>query len=168
MNEEKFLECGKIINTHGIKGALKVESWCDSPEVIADLDRVYTDEKGKPKEYKVRGASVFKQFVLLELEGIFDIDSALLMKNKVLYLDRDDIELEEGDYFIADLIGLPVIDADDGRTYGTVTDVINTGASDIYVIKTDSGEAMMPAVEEFVKEIDLDKGIYVKPIEGIF
>ena len=90
------------------------------------------------------------------------------MKNKIIYASRDDIELEEGDFFIADLVGLPVIDADSGKEYGKLTDVINTGASDIYVIKTPTGEAMMPAVDEFVEEIDLDKGIFVKPIEGMF
>lgn len=168
MDKKKFLECGKIINTHGVKGAVKVESWCDSPYVLAELERVYTEEKGKAKEYKVIKGSVFKQFVLFELEGVFGMDAAIEMKNKILYASRDDIELEEGDFFIADLIDLPVIDADSGRVYGKVTDVINTGASDIYVIKTSGGEAMMPAVDEFVKEIDLEKGIFVTPIEGMF
>ena len=168
MNKEKYLECGKIINTHGVKGTVKAESWCDSPYVLAELERIYTEENGRAKEYKVLHASVFKQFVLLELEGVFGMDAALEMKNKVIYASRDDIELEEGDFFIADLIGLPVIDVDSGREYGKITDVINTGASDIYVIKTPEGEAMMPAVDELVKEIDLDKGVLVKPIEGMF
>ena len=168
MNTEKFLECGKIINTHGIKGTVKTESWCDSPYILADLERIFTEENGKAREYKVLHASVFKQFVLLDLEGVVGMDAALAMKNKVIYASRDDIELEEGEYFIADLIGLPVIDAESGVEYGRITDVINTGASDIYVIATPSGEAMMPAVEEFVKEIDLEKGVFVTPIEGIF
>lgn len=168
MNTEKFLECGKIINTHGVKGTVKAESWCDSPYVLAELERVYTEENGKPREYKVIKASVFKQFVLFELDGVLGMDAALAMKNKILYASRDDIELEDGDFFIADLIGLSVIDSDSGKEYGRITDVINTGASDIYVIKTPKGEAMIPAVEEFVKEIDLEKGIFVKPIEGMF
>lgn len=168
MNKEKFLECGKIINTHGIKGTVKCESWCDSPYILADLERIFTEENGKPKEYKVLNASVFKQFVLLDLEGVMGMDAAAAMKNMTIYASRDDIELEEGDYFIADLIGLPVIDADSGEKYGEITDVINTGASDIYVIKTPKGEAMMPAVEEFVEEINLEKGIFVRPIEGMF
>ena len=134
----------------------------------AELERVYTEENGRPREYKVIDASVFKQFVLLELDGVVGMDAAIAMKNKILYANRDDIELEEGDFFIADLIGLPVIDVESGEKYGEITDVINTGASDIYVIKTESGEAMMPAVDEFVKKIDLDEGIYVKPIEGMF
>ena len=89
------------------------------------------------------------------------------MKGTMLYASRDDFELDEGDYFIADLIGLPVIDVDSGKTYGTVKEVINRGASDIYVVKTPDGERMMPAVEEFVKNIDLEKGIFVKTIPGL-
>lgn len=165
---KNYLECGKIINTHGIKGTLKVESWCDSPYVLADLERVFLEKNGTLKEYEVVDASVFKQFVLLDLEGIMTIEAAEKLKNQVIYLSRDDIELDEGEVFIADLIGLPVIDADSGVEYGKIADVMNTGASDIYVIKTPSGEAMMPAVKEFVKEVDLEKGIFVKPIEGMF
>ena len=96
------------------------------------------------------------------------MEDADKLREKVLYLSRDDIELEEGEVFIADLIGLPVIDESSGEEYGRITDVINAGASDIYVIETPKGEAMMPAVEEFVKNIDLEKGVFVKPIEGMF
>lgn len=165
---KNYLECGKIINTHGIKGAVKAESWCDSPYVLADLERVFTEENGIFKEYEVIDASVFKQFVILTLDGIMTVEAAEKMKNRIIYLSRDDIELEDGEVFIADLIGLPVIDADTKEQYGTVSDVINAGASDIYVIKTPDGEAMMPAVKEFVIEIDLERGIFVKPIEGMF
>ncbi len=166
--ESKYLECGKIINTHGIKGTLKVDPWCDSPYFLADLWRVFLEKDGKFKEYEITDASVFKQFVLLDLDGVNSIEDAEKLKNQILYLSRDDIELEEGEIFIADLIGLDVIDIDTGRVYGQLSDVMNTGASDIYVIKTATGEAMMPAVKEFVKEIDLARGIFVRPIEGMF
>lgn len=166
--DKNYLECGKIINTHGIRGTVKVESWCDSPYVLAELDRVFTEENGRYKEYEIVDASVFKQFVLLDLKGIMTVEQAEKLRNTVLYLSRDDIELEEGEVFIADLIELPVIDVDTHKVYGKISDVMNTGASDIYVIKTENGEAMMPAVKEFVKEIDLEKGIFVKPIEGMF
>ena len=162
------LECGKIINTHGINGVVKAESWCDSPEILASLEKVFMLENGKLKKYRVNDASVFKRFVLLELAGVTTVEEADKLREKVLYLDRDDLELEEGEVFIADLIGLPVIDIDSGAEYGVLSDVINAGASDIYVVKTAEGEAMMPAVKEFVKNIDLEKGIYVKPIEGMF
>ena len=167
MEKKQYLECAIIINTHGVRGDVKLESLCDSPEVLASLERVFKLENGSYKEINVTHASVFKQFVLASLEGVTDMDQAAAMKGIMLYAARDDFELEEGDYFIADLIGLPIIDVESGKTYGTLKDVINRGASDIYVVKTPSGERMMPVVEEFVKNIDLDKGIFVKTIPGL-
>ena len=167
MEKKQYLECAIIINTHGVRGDVKLESLCDSPEVLAELERVFVHENGKYREIKVTHTSIFKQFVLATLEGVTDMDQAAAMKGTTLYASRDDFELDEGDYFIADLIGLPIIDVDNGKTYGTVKEVINRGASDIYVVKTPNGERMMPAVEEFVKRIDLDKGIFVKTIPGL-
>ena len=85
-----------------------------------------------------------------------------------IYAAREDLPLEEGDNFIEDLIGLPVVDAESGKQYGTLAGVINTGASDIYEIDTEDGIRMIPAVDEFIKEIDLEKGIFITPIEGMF
>ena len=163
-----YLECGKIINTHGVVGALKIDPWCDSPELLASLDEVYFLKNGEYVPVKVIKASVFKRFVLATLEGINDIDEAARLKETVIYAAREDIPLEDGDHFIADLIGLPVIDADNGTVYGTLAGVINTGASDIYEIDTENGQKMMPAVAEFVKEIDIEKGIFVSVIPGMF
>lgn len=167
MNKKQYLECAVIINTHGVRGDVKLESLCDSPEVLAALSRVFVRDKETYREIKVNHASVFKQFVLASLEGVNDMDSAAAMKGTTLYASRDDFELEEGDYFIADLIGLPVIDNLNGTVYGKISDVINRGASDIYVVKTPAGERMMPVVEEFVKKVDLDNGVYVEPIPGL-
>ena len=169
MERKKYLECGIIINTHGVRGNVKLESLCDSPEVLADLSRVFVKEGNSYREIKVLHTSIFKSFVLADLEGINDMDAAAAMKGTTLYANREDFELEEGDYFIADLIGLDVVDVDDGTKYGIVKDVINRGSADIYVVKTEDGERMMPAVEEFVKNVDIDNGkVYVKPIPGLF
>ena len=113
-------------------------------------------------------ASLQKQFVLLTLDGLDTLEKAIEAKNEIIYADRDDFSLKEGSYFIADLIGLPIIDVDSGVKYGTLSEVINSGASDIYVVKTESGEAMIPAVPEFIKNTDPDNAIYVKPIPGMF
>ena len=168
MEKKKYIECGKIVNTHGVKGAVKLESWCNTPDDLCALNRVFVSLPGGMKEFKILKASVFKQFVIAELEGVTDFDVALSMKNKTLYAAREDFKLDEGDYFIADLIGLDVIDVNTGNVYGKLKDIINRGASDIYVIDTENGEKMMPAVEEFVKEVNLEKGIFVAPIEGMF
>ena len=167
MKKNRFLECGKIINTHGIRGGVKLECWCDTPEDLASLKKVYFLEGDAHTEHKVKRASVFKQFVLMELDGVGDIDAAMRLKGTVVYADRDDIRVEEGSYFIADMIGLPVIDTDTGKSIGTLSGVMNLGASDIYTVKTDKGERMIPAVPEFIKEVDIDKGIFVSLIEGM-
>ena len=167
-SEKKYLECGKIVNTHGVKGAVKIESWCDSPEILADLPCVYFKKGDSYEKRDVLSSSVMKRHVLATLEGINDVDVAMTLKETVVYAERDDIPLEEGDYFIIDLVGLPVIDADNGTEYGTVSDVFNAGASDIYTVKTANGDRMIPAVPEFVINIDLEKGIFVRPIEGMF
>lgn len=167
MEKKQYLECAKIINTHGVRGDVKLESLCDSPEVLASLERVFVLEGSVYKEIEVLHASVFKQFVLMTLDGVDDMDKAAAMKGTTLYASRDDFVLEDGDFFIVDLIGLPVIDNKDGKVYGKITDVINRGASDIYVVKTPSGERMMPVVEEFVKRVDIESGVYVEPIPGL-
>lgn len=168
MEKKKFLECGKIINTHGFRGAVKLESWCNTPEDLADLSRLFLQEADGMKCIRVKHASVFKQFVIAELEGVTDLDAAMALKNRVVFAAREDFSLDEGDVFIVDMIGLPVIDIASGTKYGTLREVINRGASDIYVISTPDGERMMPAVEEFVKKIDIEQGIFVAPIEGMF
>ena len=92
-----------------------------------------------------------------------------MYKGKLLFAKREDFGLPDGEYFIAELIGCEIVDATDGEKYGELKDIINYGASDIYVIDTADGEKMMPAVDEFVKEIDYDNGrIYVSVIPGMF
>ena len=167
MAKSQFLECGKIINTHGVRGGLKLESWCDTPKELASLKKVYLKEETEYKCHKVKRSSVSKQFVLLELEGIDNIDIAMSLKNRVIFADRNDISIDEGAFFLADIIGLPVIDLASGEKIGTLSDVLNLGASDIYEIKTENGKKLIPAVDEFIKEIDLEKGIFVSLIEGM-
>jgi 16S rRNA processing protein RimM len=168
MEEKRYIECGKIINTHGCHGGLKLESWCDSPEVLASFERIFIKKAGAYVEHRIKKASVFKQFVLFDLAGISDMDTALALKNTVVYADREDFELEEGDFFIADIIGCDVIDADNGKVYGKLSEIINRGASDIYVVKTEKGEAMIPAVDEFIDRVEVGEAVYVRPISGMF
>ena len=167
MSSNAYIECGKIINTHGCFGGLKLESWCNSPEELARLKKLYIKNDGEFVKHIVEKASVFKQFVIVTLNDIKSMDEALALKNTVVYALRKDFHLEDGEYFIADLSGLEVIDADSGMVYGTLSEVINRGASDIYVVKTDEGERMIPAVPEFVKSVDIKKGIFVTPISGM-
>jgi 16S rRNA processing protein RimM len=167
MSECKYIECAKVINTHGCHGGLKLESWCNTPEDLASLKKLYLSDGGKYVEYKVKKASVFKQFVIMDIEGVCDMDAALGLKNKIFFADRADFLLEDGEYFIADIIGLDVIDSVSGKVYGKISDVINRGASDIYVVDTVAGERMIPVVDEFIVNVDINKGVFVNVIEGL-
>ena len=168
MEKKQFLECGKLVNTHGVYGAMKAESWCDSVQVLASLECVYFEKSGKYSPLHVNRASVFKNLVIFEFDEIPDMDTAEMLKGSVIYARREDIPIEEGSVFITDMIGLPVIDANTGKVYGTLKDVYNPGASDLYVVATSEGDRMIPAVPEFIIRIDLESGIYVRPIEGMF
>lgn len=168
MKRLPYLPCGQIINTHGVRGVVKARSDCDSPEILASLERIYTERGGEYTPYEIEAASLQKGFVLLTLGGVSDLDAAIALKGRNIYAERAELEefMEEGDRFIADLIGLPVVHADTKETLGTLRNVFNAGASDIYVVDTPAGERMMPAVPEFVTEMT-DTAIYVRPIEGM-
>ena len=167
MSDKSYIECGKVINTHGCHGGIKLDSWCNAPEDLASLKQIYLKKNGEYTPFRVLKASVFKQFVIFTLKGIDTMDLALALKNKTVYAKRSDFNLEDGEYFIADMIGLKVIHADSGKILGTLVEIINRGASDIYVVKTPDGEKMMPAVDEFVDHVNIKEGVFVRPIDGM-
>lgn len=164
---KKYLEAGKIINKRGLRGEVKVESYCDSASILCSIGTLYYDEDGK-RSVKVICAKEYKGFAYLTLDGVKSAEDADLIRNKILYADRNDIPIDEDSYFIDDLIGLSVIDADSGKCYGKVTDVFNRGASDIYTVTQNGKDYYLPAVDEFIVETDTQKGIFVRPIPGIF
>ena len=168
MSKEKYLECGKIINTHGVRGALKIEAWCDSPEVLCSLKTLYYKRKEEFTPLEITKASVHKGCALVYFYGIDSIEAAQLLKNRVVYADREDITLDDDRVFIADIIGLDVFDERDGKKLGVLTDVIESPASDLFAVKTADGrEVLVPAVDEFIGHID-DGGVYLLPIPGMF
>ena len=124
-----------------------------------NFDSYVTNEKPTVGEIKGLNSRIYEH-----KEGS---DKAMALKVKTLYAAREDFKLKKGDYFIVDLIGMPVIDNKNGKVYGEISDVINRGASDIYVVKTESGERMMPAVAEFVKKVDVERGVFVEVIPGL-
>ena len=158
-----LIKTGVIVNTHGIRGEVKLQPWADSPEFLTMFEHYYID--GAP--VKVLSAKVHKGSVIAALEGICDVDGAIKMKNKVVSVKRDDIELEEGRYFIADLIGLRAVDAETGNELGPVIDVLSLPASNVYVIKGER-ELLIPAVDDFIVETNLAAGyIKVRLIDGL-
>lgn len=168
MKETLYIEAGKIINTHGIGGDVVVESYCDSPEVLKSLPSLFLKNKEEYIKLTVKKASFFKGRVLFHFAGYDSIENAIGLKNKMIYALREDFSLEEGEHFIVDLLGLPIYDVESGAVYGKLTDVLNYGASDIYELaKPDGTKAYIPVVDEFVKSVDLEKGIAVSVIEGL-
>ena len=162
MKSNGLLECGKIVNTHGIRGEVKIIPWADSPEFICDLDAIYID--GKP--VKVRNARVHKGNVIALLEGVDDVNTAMLLKEKVVFMSRDDVELPEGSFYLADIIGLDVI-TEDGTKLGVLDDILSPSLQQVYVIKG-AREIMIPAVPEFILETNVEGGyIKVRLIEGM-
>ena len=163
----EYLECGRIHNTHGCHGWVKAESYCDTPEVLAGLPRVYRRVAGAYVPMRILETGRKQQTVLLRLEGVDDMNAAELLKGEVLYAARADIPMEEGAYFLADLVGLPVIDADSGKEYGTVREINYSAGQDMLVIKTPTGDRLMPMVDAFMDRVDVDRGVFVRPIPGL-
>lgn len=167
--KKQYLECGKVCSAHGVHGALKVEHWCDTPKVLASQKRVFFAEKnGEYKEMRVTASSTGTRFVLLTLEGIDSREAAQAEKNRILYLHRDDIPMKKGTVLIADMIGLPVIDVDTGRVYGELSAVDDGVQGKIYTVRTDKGDVILPGVGDFIKEIDTERGMFVRVIPGFF
>lgn len=167
--KKEYLECGMVRSPHGVRGILNVECWCDSPRVLAKQKRVFIlGRDGTYKEIKVLTASPAPDRVLMGLEGIDSREAAQAYKNTVLYLHRDDIPVPSGAMLIADMIGLPVVDFDTGRVYGEISDVRDGVRYKLYTVKTDSGEVILPGVDEFIKEITEERGLLVRPIPGFF
>lgn len=167
MDKKNLLEIGKITSIVGLKGEVKVYPWCDSPELLCELETLYW-KSGTP--VKVEKGRVQKNMAVLKLEGVDTPEAAQKLRNHVLYMDREDVELEEGSWFIADLIGLTVKDSTSGKVYGTLSDVTETGANDVYHIKAEDGrELLLPAIPQVIDNIDLEAGVMeITPLDGLF
>lgn len=167
MPRKPFLEAGQIVGTHGVRGEVRVQPWCDSPEVFASLKTLYWDAAGtQPVRVKSR---VHKNLALAKIEGVDTVQDAALLRGRILYLDRRDLDLGDR-YFIQDLVGLAVVDAESGTVYGELTDVSNTGANDIYHMRTPDGkEILIPVIPDIIRQVDIDGGrIGICPMKGLF
>ncbi len=164
--KKEYLEAGKIVTTHGIRGEVKIMPYTDTPELLCEFDRLFI---GKDKsELYIERARVAKNMVIAKIEGIDTVEAAEKFRNKILFMHRDDLELDEDTYFIQDLIDMEVKDVDSGFVYGKITDVLQNGANDVYVIKGDR-EYLVPAIPDVVISTDIDSNIMlIRPLEGLF
>lgn len=165
---KQFLEAGKVVGTHGVRGELRVQPLGDGPAFLAQFRTLYLSAGGAP--VRVQSARAHKSLALIKLEGVDDMDAAERLRGRVLYFNRKDARLPEGRYFIVDLIGARAVDDQNGRVYGTLTDVIEAGAQDVYEITDDAGQKhLMPAVPEMVRAIHPEQGeLRIRPVAGIF
>jgi len=165
---KEFLECGKIVSTHGLRGELKVEPWSDSPDFLADFKTVYLGEE--KKTYAIQKARAQKNMLVLKLAGIDTLDDALAFRGKILYINREDAPLAEGEFFVQDLLGLSVVNADTGGEYGKLSDVFFTGANDVYELTAPDGEKkLFPAIKDVMIETDIEGGVMrIRPLKGLF
>lgn len=165
---KEYLEIGKITSTHGIKGEMRFQPWCDSPEFLTKFKTLYFDKKGE-KAVKIK-ARPNGEMAILKIEGIETVENAAKLRDKVLYMKRADARLPEGQYFIQELIGCTVYDADDESIcYGILSDVSQTGANDVWHIEKDGVEYLIPAIPPVVISTDVVEGIIkIRPLRGIF
>ncbi len=160
--KEKFIEAGEIVNTHGVRGEVKIMPWTDTPEFLRAVKTLYVD--GKP--LKVLSSRIHKGALLAALEGVEDVNAAMRLKGRRVSIDREDAPLAPGSFFIQDIIGARVVD-EAGAVIGTLAEVIDAPAGMVYVVRGES-EHLIPAVPEFVLRTDADEGVItVRLIEGM-
>lgn len=160
---DRFLEAGKIVNTHGIHGEVKIQPWADSPDFLLSFDHLFIDGTS----IKILSARVHKGCIIAALDGVTDIDGAIMLKNKTVFIDRENVQLEEGRHFVVDLVGLCALDAETGKELGIIADVLSLPANDVYVIRG-SREILVPALSEFIEETNIEAGyIKLRLIEGM-
>ena len=170
----EYIEAGRITSAHSFRGEVKIQSWCDTPEFLTKFEIFYLDEKGGSflTAEKIRPAN---NMLIASFKEIKSEEDVIKFRNKVLYIKKEDANLDEGVFFISDMIGLPVVDFETGEKYGVLSDIFSNGATDIYVVRTEiieknnkPKEIMIPNVPEFVKKVSLDDGVFVTLIEGMF
>lgn len=162
MEKKQFLEAGEIVNTHGIRGEVKILPWVDSAEFLLGLKTLYIDQH----PYDVAAAKVHKGCLIAALAGVEDVNAAMALKGKIVRFSRGDVKLPKGRIFLADLIGAAVV-TETGAPVGTLTDVIENPSQNVYVVQGET-EHLIPAVPEFVLHIDAEQGVVtVHLIEGM-
>ena len=162
MEKKQYIEAGRIVNTHGVAGEVKIEVWLDSPQFLKSFKRCFIDRR----EVRLLSARVHKGFLIVKLEGVEDVNAAMALKGRTVFIDRADARLPKGAFFLQDIIGASVVD-ESGSEIGKLVDVMETPASNVYVVKGER-EHLIPAVPEFILSTDADNGIItVHLIEGM-
>ena len=162
MEKSAFIEAGRIVNTHGVAGEVKIEVWLDSPQFLRRFPRVFVNGAEK----KLLSGRAQKSFLIAKLEGVEDLNAAMALKGRTITVDRNDVRLPRGTFFVQDILGASVVD-ENGAEIGKLTDVLERPAHNIYVVQGEQ-EHLIPAVPAFILKTDADAGIItVRLIEGM-
>lgn len=166
---KEFLVLGQIVGTHGVRGEMRVNPWCDSPDFAKKFKTLYMDEGGA-QPVRVLSCRPHGNVFLVKLEGIDSIAEAEKHRDRMLYIKRSDAMLPENTWFIEELIGCSVLDADTARCYGTLSDVMSTGANDVWAVTDEKGhEYLLPAIKDVVIAANVSENkVFIRPLKGIF
>ena len=165
----KYLEIGQIVNTFGIKGMVKIKPFTDDIRRFDRLKKVYIEKQKVKDVYEIEEVKYHKEMVLIKFKGIENPEEANLLRNYYLFVNREDEEpLEEGRYYIVDMLGLEVY-TDEEKLLGNLEDIFNTGSNDIYVVRDELGkQILLPATKEVIKSVDIEnKKIIVHLLPGL-
>lgn len=166
---EEFLKVGVISSTHGVRGEVKVFPTTDDVNRFKKLKTVYLDFRGERMLLEITGVKFFKQFAILKFKGIDNLNDVETYKGCDLYVERKDaVPLKKDEYYIADLIGMKVL-TEDGKIFGSLKDVLETGANDVYIVETEEyAEVLIPAIKDCILEVDVEgQRMVVHLLEGL-
>lgn len=165
--KKEFLEIGKFVGTHGVRGMVRIQPWSDDGAFLTQFKKFYL-ENGKTK-IEMSKIAPHGNVVIAQVKGVDTIEDAEKLREKVLYIKRDDARLPEGRYFISEIIGAKVFDADTNALLGTLADVSPTGANDVWHIKNSDREYLVPAIHDVIVSVDINTDtIKIRPLKGIF
>ncbi len=165
--KKEFLEVGKFVGTHGVRGMVRIQPWSDDGAFLAQFKNFYL-EIGKTK-IEMSKIAPHGNVVIAQIKGVNTIEDAEKLRGQVLYLKRDDARLPKGRYFVSEIIGANVFDADTNALLGTLTDVSPTGANDVWHIEKDGKEYLVPAIPDVIVSVDINTDtVTIRPLKGIF
>ena len=162
MERRQYIDAGKIVNTHGVRGEVKIEVWLDDAQMLKSCRRVFLGGA----ERKILSAREHKGFLIAALEGVEDVNAAMALKGRVVQIDRSDARLPKGSFFLQDILGADVV-SESGEEIGRLADVWELPGNRVYVVKGET-EHLIPAVPAFILNTDADAGVItVRLIEGM-
>ena len=166
---KEYLEIGQVGATHGVRGEFRLNPWCDGPEFVKKFKTFYRDDKGN-QPVKVISCRPHGNIAVVKLEGVDTIEQAIDLRNTVFYIKRSDVNLPEGKWFVSELIGCEVLNADDNsKKYGVIKDVEAVVANDIWYIDTPDGEVIIPAIKDVVIRCDVaENKVNIRALRGLF